>query len=99
MLSDSKKSELKKLFFFDPDRVDSLIEQSKDDPVLELALQDPAASILSANLICLRESIDAYIKNRIQTDKVLEGILRDIQGNIAEMAEFGTRLGIDKRLN
>ena len=30
------------------------------------------------------DSIDDYIEHRIRTDKVLEGILKDIQGNIAK---------------
>ena len=33
--------------------------------------------------LLIGESIDDYIEHRIQTDKVLEGILKDIQGNIA----------------
>ena len=33
------------------------------------------------------ESIDDYIKHRIETDKVLIGILKDIQAEIAEIAD------------
>ena len=36
-------------------------------------------------LLLISESIDDYIKHRIQTDKVQEGILKDIQGNLAEV--------------
>lgn len=36
----------------------------------------------------ISESIDDYIEHRIETDKVLEGILKDIQGNIANLSEI-----------
>ena len=34
----------------------------------------------------ISESIDDYIEHRIETDRVLEGILKDIQGNVASIA-------------
>jgi hypothetical protein len=33
--------------------------------------------------LLISESLDDYIEHAIETDKVLEGILKDIQGNIA----------------
>jgi len=39
-------------------------------------------------LLLISESIDDYIEHRIETDKVLEGILKDIQGNIANLSEI-----------
>ena len=36
----------------------------------------------------ISHSIDRYIKHRIQSDKVLEGILKDIQGNIASVDDM-----------
>ena len=39
---------------------------------------------VESTLLFISESLDNYIEHRIQTDKVLEGILKDIQGNIAE---------------
>lgn len=38
-------------------------------------------------LLLISESLDDYIEHRIKTDKVLEGILKDIQGNISTMSE------------
>lgn len=37
----------------------------------------------SSYLLLISESLDDYIEHQIETDKVLEGILKDIQGNIA----------------
>ena len=37
------------------------------------------------NMIC--ESLDDYIEHRIRSDKVLEGILQDIQGGISLISE------------
>lgn len=37
-------------------------------------------------LLMISESIDDYIEHRIETDRVLEGILKDIQGNVASIA-------------
>lgn len=36
--------------------------------------------------LLISESIDDYIKHRIESDKVLEGIVQDIQGDIASLA-------------
>lgn len=36
----------------------------------------------------ISESLDDYIEQRIEADKTLEGILTDIQNNIASMAEL-----------
>ena len=49
----------------------------------------------NAALLMISESLDDYIYHRIQTDKVLEGILEDIEGNLANIAENG--IAIDKR--
>ena len=38
-------------------------------------------------LLLISESLDDYIEHRIETDKVLVGILKDIQGNTAQLAE------------
>lgn len=38
-----------------------------------------------STLLLTSESIDDYIEHRIDADKVLAGILKDIQGNIAAM--------------
>lgn len=35
-------------------------------------------------LIEIRESVDRYIEQRIKSDKVLEGILKDIHGTVQE---------------
>jgi hypothetical protein len=48
----------------------------------ELTYTDFCAAILM-----IAESLDDYIEHRIQTDKVLEGILNDIQGGIASIDE------------
>ena len=45
--------------------------------------------------ILMTEAIDDYIDHRLGADKTLQGILKDIQGNIASMAENG--IAIDKR--
>lgn len=34
-------------------------------------------------LLLISENLDDYIKHRIETDKVLEGILEDIRGNLS----------------
>ena len=34
-------------------------------------------------LVLISHSIDDYLEHRIETDKVQEGILKDIQGNVA----------------
>jgi len=49
--------------------------------------------------LLISESIDDYIEHRIETDKVLEGILKDIQGNIANMAEIKVENLIKESLN
>ena len=41
----------------------------------------------SQAFVLISESIDDYIEHRIQADKNLEGILKDIQGNIAESVD------------
>lgn len=46
--------------------------------------KNPAESIL----LLISESLDDYIVHRIETDKTLEGILKDIQGNTSIMAEY-----------
>lgn len=48
-------------------------------------------------LLLISESIDDYIEHRIQTDKVLEGILRDIQGNQIRMERFAHRIIEEQR--
>lgn len=39
-------------------------------------------------LLLISESLDDYLAQKIEADEVLEGILKDIQGNIASMAEL-----------
>lgn len=46
-------------------------------------------------LVHLNKKLDSYIEHRITADKTLEGILKDIQGNIVSIAENG--IAIDKR--
>jgi len=38
-------------------------------------------------LLLMSESFDDYIEHQLESDKVLVGILKDIQGNTAIMAE------------
>lgn len=38
-------------------------------------------------LLLMSESLDDYIEHKIESNEVLVGILRDIQGNTAEIAE------------
>lgn len=52
-----------------------------------------AAGIVA--LIEIRESIDNYIAAKIQSDKTIEGVLTDIQGGIAGIAE--NEIAIDRR--
>ena len=48
-------------------------------------------------LLLISESIDDYIEHRIETDKVLEGILKDIQGNQVRMERFAHRIIIEQQ--
>ena len=40
-----------------------------------------------AAILMISESADDYIEHRIETDKVLKGILKDIQENVEDIAE------------
>lgn len=69
------------------EQADKVIHLAKEDPIMMLSITDPAAGVLAASLLVLRQSIDRYIEHRIQQDKTLEGILKDIQGGISQIAE------------
>lgn len=47
-------------------------------------------------LLLISESLDDYLEHRIETDKVIVGILKDIQGDIALMTDYDE---IIKKLN
>jgi len=49
--------------------------------------------------IMLCEILDDILQQKLQTDKVLEGILKDIQGNLASMAETKIERILKKSLN
>ena len=38
-------------------------------------------------LLLISESLDDYIEHRIETDKVLEGILKDIEGGVKAITD------------
>lgn len=59
--------------------------------------QDPTEQDFWTAILMISESFDDYIEHRIEADKVLEGILKDIQGNIASIAENG--IAMDRRKN
>lgn len=40
-----------------------------------------------STFLLISESLDDYLEHRIETDKVIVGILKDIQGIIASVAE------------
>lgn len=46
------------------------------------------STISDLALLHISESLDIYIEHRIETDKVLVGILKDIQGDMASRAEM-----------
>lgn len=52
-----------------------------------------------STLLLISESLDDYIEHRIQSDKVLEGILKDIQGNLASMTETKIEKLLTENLN
>lgn len=43
-------------------------------------------------LLLISNSIDDYIEYRIKADKVFEGILKDIRGDVASMAELNRKI-------
>ena len=44
-----------------------------------------AGGLKITTLLLIGESLDDYIEHRMETDKVLEGILKDIQGSLADI--------------
>jgi hypothetical protein len=46
-----------------------------------------ADKMLIQALVLLSRAVDDYLSHRLTTDKVVEGILRDIQANTAAIAE------------
>ena len=68
-----------------------ILERIKERRVIRAnliaSLKDRVHTLGEDNWILISESIDDYIEHRIQSDKVLEGILKDIQGNIAESVD------------
>ena len=52
-----------------------------------------------STLLLMSEAVDDYIEHRIEADKVLEGILKDIQANTATMAETKIANILTKSLN
>ena len=58
---------------------DKLIKQINKDKIIMMWL---------LNMCLMRESLDRFIEHRIKTDKVIVGILKDIQGDIASMADY-----------
>lgn len=62
-------------------------EKIKDRRIIRAEISKHTANCAESALLLISESLDDYIDHRIQADKVLEGILKDIQGNTAIMAE------------
>ena len=65
-------------------------EKIEERQKIRAEIADPKQNITTLSvdtLLLISESIDDYIEHRIQTEKALEGILKDIQGNTAIMAE------------
>ena len=69
------------------DRIKARIETRNEIIRLRGRDLDLSETDFRAAILMISESLDDYIEHRIKADKILEEILKDIQGNTANLAE------------
>lgn len=51
-------------------------------------IADHITNCQESTFLLISQAIDDYLEHRVETDKVIVGILKDIQGNLASITEI-----------